>query len=261
MKLNSLYLMAIALFLGACSTEKYIYLAERADPEPDSSFHATVKPEYQLQPGDVLYISIHSTLSETTGMFHFPGQEAIQSGGSGNQNGSMYLNQSVISDAGEIRIPTLGKLFVAGSTVKEVEEVIETETRKYVSDAIARVKLVSYEISFLGEFNNPGKITFYKDRIHVLDAIAEAGEITYFGDRRKVRIMRETPKGMNSYTIDLTDAKLIESEKFYLKPNDIVYVEPLPRKIFRINAADYSLVLATVTSTLALVTLIVSLNN
>ena len=85
--------------------------------------------EYYLQPGDVLYVSIHSTLSETEGMFHFPGQESVASGGS--QSGQMYLNQSVIDDEGYIRMPVLGKIYVAGSTVEQIEKVVEARITSY----------------------------------------------------------------------------------------------------------------------------------
>ena len=256
----------IALFAGlllfnSCSTKRYVYLREDKEQTQDSTFYKLDKTNYYIQPGDILYISIHSILSETEGMFHFPGQGSSTLTGAAMQNNSMYLNQSVVDDMGFIRIPTLGMVYVAGSTVDEVEEVVQMEARKFVSDALARVKLVSYEISFIGEFNNPGKITFYKDRVHILDALAQAGEVSYYADRQHLRVMRQTEEGMYSYYIDLTDKNLMTDERFYLKPNDVVYAEPLPRKIFRINAADYALVLATITSTIATVALIVTLSK
>lgn len=251
-----IHIISVVFILSSCNTKKYIYLQEETEETKDSTFYPVNRDHYHIQPGDILYVSIHSTLSVTEGMFHFPGQENTAQ--SGLQEGNMYLNQSVVSEEGYIRMPVIGSIFVAGSSVEEIEEVIEKEARKYVSDALARVKLVSYEISFLGEFNNPGTILFYKDRVHILDALAAAGEITYFGDRRNLRVMRPTADGVYSYRIDLTDDDLLTSEKFYLQPNDVVYVEPLPRKIFRINVSDYSMILATITSTLAFVTLIVS---
>lgn len=133
------YLIAIIL-LSSCNPSRYIYMNDNDATLQDTVVYHTIKPEYYLQPGDVLYVSIHSTLSETEGMFHFPGQESVASGGS--QSGQMYLNQSVIDDEGYIRMPVLGKIYVAGSTVEQIEKVVEAESRKYVEDALARVKLV-----------------------------------------------------------------------------------------------------------------------
>jgi polysaccharide export outer membrane protein len=256
------YISCVALILvifSACSTKKFIYLREEIREPGDSCFYPADKPGYLVQPGDVLYISIHSTLSETKGMFHFPGQENVTSSGMREEN--MYLNQSVVAEDGYIRMPVIGSVYVAGSTIDDIEKLIETEARKYVTDALARVKLVSYSISFIGEFNNPGKINFYKDHVHILDAVAEAGDVTYYGDRQHIRVLRQTSEGFYTYMIDLTDKNLMTSNNFYLQPNDVVYAEPLPRKILRLNVGDYSVILASLTSTLALITVIISLRK
>jgi polysaccharide biosynthesis/export protein len=248
----------LILLLASCSPKRYIYVREDKKPEQDSTFYITIKRQYVLQPGDIIYISIHSSLSDTKGMFHFPGQEQVGSSVT-NQGGSMYLNQFVIADDGTISIPVIGKVYIAGSTVEETEKIIEFEAQKYVTDALARVKLVSYEITFMGEFAHVGKINFYEDRLNILDAIAEAGEVTYYGDRKNVRVLRQTPDGLNTFRIDLTNKSLLTSDKFFLQPNDIIYAEPLPRKIFRVNAADYSIILTTISSTLALIAVILTL--
>ncbi|MBN1598506.1 MAG: polysaccharide biosynthesis/export family protein [Bacteroidales bacterium] len=260
MKYTFYILSLFIIVLSACSPKKYILINEPKLEQGDSSFYKTIRSSYYIQPGDILYISIHSTLSETDGIFHFPGQEEDNVSG-GSQGINIYLKQFVIDDAGNIRIPVIGTIYVTGSTVEEIEKIVEIEARKYVHDALARVKLVSYEITFLGEFGEPGKITFYKDRVNILDAIASAGEVTYYANRKNIRVLRQTKEGIYSYRIDLTDIELLESNKFYLQPNDIVYAEPSARRIFRVNAADYSVVLATITSTIAFITLMISLKN
>ena len=173
----------------------------------------------------------------------------------------MYLNEFVVDEQGNIRIPVVGFLHVAGNTITEIQQMVQDEARKYVSDVLVKAKLVSYTISFIGEFGHPGKITFYKDHVNILDAIAEVGEVTYYGDRRHIRVLRQTDDGVYTYHIDLTDPSLLTSKKFYLQPNDVVYAEPLPRKIFRTEVSDYTLILTTITSTVAFVTLIISLKQ
>jgi polysaccharide biosynthesis/export protein len=254
-KIALLYISII--FLTACNPGKYIYFKEDKIPVADSSFYLLHKTNYQLQPGDVLYFSVYSTLSESENIFHFPSQSNAGNLGSSN----MYLTQYVINDSGYVRIPVIGTVYAAGVTINELQKALEIDARKYISDAMVLLKLVSFQITFLGEFTRTGKITFYKDRIHILDALGEVGDVTFNGDRKHVRIMRQTPDGIFTYRIDLTDKNLMTSEKFYLQPNDVVYAEPIARKIVRTNISDYALILTTISSTLAFITLMVSLQN
>lgn len=248
----------IGIVLSACNPARHIYFYEDKDSVTDSVYYPVKKTNYQIQPGDVLYFSIYSSLSDVEHVFYFSNQSAnTVSGGTEN----MYLTQYVVSDSGTIRIPVIGSVFVAGSTINEVQLVIEKEARKYVSDAIVRVKMASFTVTFLGEFTRPGKITFYKDHVNLLDALGEAGEVTFGGNKENIRIMRQTPQGIYTYRINLNDKNLLTSNKFYLQPNDIVYAEPLPRKVLRTNITDYSMIISTISSTIAIVALFISLQN
>ncbi len=171
----------------------------------------------------------------------------------------MYLNQYVVSDSGYIRIPVIGSVYVAGYTITNIEKLIEREARKYIDDAISKVKLLNYKITFIGEFGNPGEKYFYRDRVNIIDALVAAGDVTYYGDRKNLRVLRQTPKGIESFRINLHDVALLNSKDFYLKPNDIVYAEPLPRKIFRLQTSDYSVLLVTISTTLAFISVILNL--
>jgi polysaccharide biosynthesis/export protein len=261
MKLNFGYLLII-LVVCSCNPAKYIYFREPKKPIADSVFYPTHKTDYKLQPGDIIYLEFKSSLSESTEYFDFSENGTSNAFNIGSQTtGSMYLSQYVVDDDGEILIPEIGYLKISDHTIPEIKEIIQTEARKKIQDVIVKVKLVSYEITFLGEFGHPGKILFYKDHVSLIDALAAAGEVTFYGDKQHVRVMRQTADGIYTYRLNLNDKNLLTSEKFYLKPGDVVYADPLPRKIFRTNAGDYAIVLATITSTMAFIYLIISLQN
>jgi polysaccharide export outer membrane protein len=258
------YLWKILIILPiaySCSTAKYIYFREPKNPTTDSSFFQTKKTDYHIQPGDILYLEFKSSLSETTIYFDFTNKNSDNTSSIGGESSSMYLSQFVVDGQGDIMIPEIGYLKVSELTIPEINNLIQNEARKKIKDVIVKVKLVSFQITFLGEFGHPGEKVFYKDQVSLIDGLAAAGEVTYYGDRKHVRVMRQTPNGLYTYRLDLTDNSILNSEKFYLKPGDIVYAEPLSRKIFQMNAQDYSIFLSVLTSTLAFITLIITMQN
>jgi polysaccharide export outer membrane protein len=105
----------------------------------------------------------------------------------------------------------------------------------------------------LGEFKNPGKYVVYQDRINIFEAIAMAGDITDFAKRNKVLLVRQSEKGIKTYRVNLNDNSMLESDLYYLMPNDMVYVEPLKGKQFAFKEFPYLLILTTITTTLLLI--------
>ena len=136
------------------------------------------------------------------------------------------MNQYVINESGEINVPTIGKVKVAGMTTTQLEDFLRGEVAKNVSDPIVKVQLTSFRVNVLGEVRNPGAKTAKTERYTILDAIADAGDLTLYGMRNNVMLIREEDGERRFHTIDLTDANLLNSPYFYLKQNDVIYVEP-----------------------------------
>jgi polysaccharide export outer membrane protein len=174
----------------------------------------------------------------------------------GAAGGGMYLTGYSIDKEGNIMLPILGKIHVAGSTVEEVKQNIQTLATSYVKDAKAEVKLVSFKISMLGEVTHPGQITIYNDRANIFEAISLAGDISYNGNRRKITIVRNYNNTSKTIKVDLTQRDILSSPQYFLQPNDIVYVEPLRSTAFRLRVSDYSVFLTLITSSITAVLLI-----
>ncbi len=130
---------------------------------------------------------------------------------------------------------------------------LQAKVEDYVKNTVVIVKLANFRISMMGEFKNPGKYLVYQDKINIFEAIAMAGDMTDFAKRNKVLLVRQSEKGVKTYRINLNDYSLLESDLYYLMPNDMVYVEPLKGKQFAFSEFPYVLILSTITTTLLLI--------
>ena len=157
-----------------------------------------------------------------------------------------------MSDSGTIEIPVIGKVFVLGKSLDEAKTEISKSTMVFLKDATVIVKLISFKYSILGEVKSPGVYQNYNNQLTVLEAISRAGDISAYGNRHKILVVRPGPETTKTFRLDITNSDILNSEGFFLLPNDIVYVEPIKTKSFRINMPAISLVLSSV-STLILI--------
>lgn len=129
---------------------------------------------------------------------------------------------------------------------------IRQRADQYLKDATVIVKLISFKVSVIGEVNRPGTYNNYNNQLTVLEAISLAGDITDYGNRKEVLILRPSSGGTKTFRLDLTNKNILTSDGFFLLPNDIIYVEPIKTKSFRMNMSTISLAFTSI-STLILV--------
>lgn len=252
-----LILLSILAILSSCGQYKrFTYLQPSQANQNDSLFQKDFTA-YSLQPADILKVDVLSMDKNVTQMFNkdISGSSTLYSGGSG---GSYYLLGYSIDHDGNISLPILGKLRVAGLTVNQAKDVIQQKAAEYIKDAQIEVKLLSFKIYFLGEVVRPGPQTVFSERANILEGISMAGDLTYNGNRKKVNIMRSEQGQTRMIEVDLTRRDLLNSPRYYLQPNDVVYVEPLKTTTFRLRLSEYAGIMSFFTST---VTLIVLINN
>ena len=146
---------------------------------------------------------------------------------------NLYFSSYTIDRHGNIRIPYIGELNVLGYTEKEVREKVEVEMENYFKDTsgiFVTVKLAGIRFTVLGEVANPGTLVLFQNEVNIIEAIANAGDITLTGNRRKVTVVRKNTEVTKKFQLDLTDMAMFNSESFYVQSNDIIYVEPLKQK-------------------------------
>ncbi|MCG8390204.1 MAG: polysaccharide biosynthesis/export family protein, partial [Cytophagales bacterium] len=154
---------------------------------------------------------------------------------------------------GTIDLPEAGKIEVAGLSVNQAQELVKNTLQPYLSNASILLKLVSFKITVLGEVNNPGYYFIYNDQATLLEGLGLAGDLTDFGNRENITIIRQVDEGSEAILVNLKDPKVLASEYYYLKPNDVVYVQPLKAKNTRNNLNTFtlsSIVFGAVSSTL-----------
>lgn len=252
------FLFVLLLFSCKPRTELVYYqnIDSLASSEQSNSY------EIKIQPDDLLLIIVSADDPETAIPFNLS-TISIPSAGSVNAAQGQQTMQSYLVDAdGSIDFPILGKLKVAGLSRTEVMYLLDSKIAKYIKNPIINLRLMNFKISVQGEVTNPGTYSVSSDRVTLIEAISMAKDLTIYGKRDNILIIREL-NGVKSYNrVDITKADFIYSPFYYLAQNDVVYVEPNKTKINGAAVGANTGVIISVTSLLiTLVTLIVTAKN
>ena len=219
--------LLLILFLASCSTKKEILLFQ--DIEKIENFEAIEHFEPKIEVNDVLRINVSSLNDEVVEPFQMDMNNQGQNGGGGGDNA--ILNGYLVDADGNIQFPVLGETEVLGMTRGELEEQLTEELREYVTDAVVQVRIVNFKVTVMGEVGSRGVIQIPDERVSMPDLIAMAGGITYNGKRNNILVIRDD-NGKKTYGyVDLTSAEIFQNPFYYLKQNDIVYVEPTYRQV------------------------------
>ncbi len=249
-----IWISLVSLIFSSCIPQKkMLYLQVQEETDTLTSFKNERKIEYRIQPGDNLYIRV-VTLDEKTTLLLNP----LSSGTSTNisNDASVYLNSYNVSESGYLDFPMIGEIFVQNSSIEEVKDNIQEKLNTYMKEFIVIVKLVNFNITMLGEVNNPGQYKIYQDNINIFEAVSMANDLTDFANRNKVAIIRQTKTGSEVVYIDMTKRDLLLSDYYYLKPNDIVYAQPVKGKQFTFANFPYGVVFGFISSTILILSYI-----
>lgn len=231
--LCSLLLLIVgSVLLSSCgSSKEVVYFQDMKPGETEISLPPvqaiTVRPE------DKISIIVNSRDPQLTDLFNLPyvsrqlGQSLRTNGlSTGTNNG---ISGYTVDAEGNIDFPVLGKVHVAGMMREEIAEHIKKElvTKNLVKDPVVTVEFMNLCVSVMGEVNNPGRFAIDRDRVTILDALSMAGDLTIYGNRQKVLILRQEDGQQRVYGINLTSGEHVyTSPAYYLQQNDVVYVEP-----------------------------------
>lgn len=229
-KINSFLLFAVTLvLLTSCSSTKniaYLQNSDYIDPSRSEFLY-----DARIMPKDVLTITVNTVNPEASAPFNLLVRPTITSVTSSvSPTGGGSLQTYLVDNKGCIEYPVIGQLEVGGLTKSMCEKLIHDKIMPYLNateNPVVTVRMSNYKISVLGEVNRPGMFTVGNEKINILEALAQAGDLTIYGVRNSVKLIRENDKGKKEiHTINLNDADIISSPYYYLQQNDIVYVEP-----------------------------------
>jgi polysaccharide export outer membrane protein len=231
MKTISLSILIACLLLSCRSSKNIAYFQYSGNRSAFSDSSAT--SETKLKAGDLLIITVNSTSPDVAVPFNLPTVPLPANSSSTTSNpvatGTIALQNYLIDKDGTITFPVLGKINAAGMTKVQLAEYIKNKIcPHYIKEMpIVNIRYTNFKISVLGEVNKPGIYTIDNEKINLLEAIALAGDLTIFGIRENILLIRDNDKGQRvTFEIDLRDRNIVNSPLYYLHQNDILYIQP-----------------------------------
>lgn len=239
--------------MNACVSKKDLVYFQNIDSY--SKLQGNHNNNIKIKPDDLITIRVNSQEQEAANPFNLTN---FLGGAEGNFNSNIELVAYQVSKSGTIDMPVIGEIKVEDYTVLELAEYIENEIDKFLPDATVTVRLQNFQISVLGEVSSPGTFTITDDHITLPKALGLAQDITIYGNRKEILVVRKEAGSTIHKYIDITDANSINSEFYNLKQNDIVYVRPLPARRqssgYLGNAGTYVSLASLIVSIIVLIT-------
>lgn len=240
--------IVLCILCFSCTSSRQVsYLQKLGKATRDT----LVEYDARIMPKDLLTISVSCSEPEAALPFNLVVPTSQTGINSANLVSQPTLQNYLVNNSGEIAFPVLGTLKVGGMTTQETSELIVSMLERYLKERpIVTVRLVNYKISVIGEVSRPGVYTVSNEQVNVFEALALAGDLTIYGKRDNVRIIRSEDGKQQLISINLNDENIIYSPHFYLRQNDIVYVEPNKAKKQSANIGSSTNLLISITSIL-----------
>lgn len=258
---NVILLMTFFLLTSCVSTKNITYFQNRNNIDV-----ALSKQLYdaKIMPKDILQIQVFSMTPEASEPFNLMKSTSSSTTSTTTTQNSVY--NYLVSNDGTIVMPIIGNIKVGGLTKNEAEELIKSKVQPYISDienVVVHVRMMNYKYAILGGVRSPGLYTTQNEKVSILEAIAQAGDLTTFAYRDRIFLIRENSEGQKEYhQLNINDANIISSPYYYLQQNDVIYVES--RKTEARNAfisSNTSVWFSLISSLMSITTFILALSK
>ncbi|MGD9932038.1 MAG: polysaccharide biosynthesis/export family protein [Mangrovibacterium sp.] len=252
LRVVGIVLISVSLF--SCSTKKNMTYFRDIEGEIIEKGLPVPPADHIIKPNDNLFITVKTIDPEINELFsnNNGGGAAAMNNQRFQSLADQYIYGYQVDSRGKVFLPIMGEVHLAGLTLAGAQNEIMRRAGEYLKDANIQVKLLNFKVSLLGEVRNPGVLYNYNNTLTILEAISMAGGITEYGELRNILVMREVPQGTKSFQLDLTQKSILDSEAFYLQPNDMVYIKAQTMKSTRINTTLYTLILSSISTLLVI---------
>ncbi len=220
LKKHLFYILTLCL-LSSCITNKNLDIIQTNKESDLANYDFT----YHLKSGDLLSVQISSL---TPMEYDFFNKEKGSNSQLYMQN--PYLYGYLINEDGNLRLPVLGSFYLRGKSLTEARKEIQRRAERYFSEPSVKVNVLNYYVTILGEVNDPGRVSIIEPNTNLLEVIGLAGDLTNVANRKKIKIIRTKGQTPEVYYVDLRDKDLVASNRFYLQPNDIIYVQATSKR-------------------------------
>ncbi len=228
-RLLFLFLTAVILVGSSCVRHPELLNFSEGPAFPSTPETITNSPKLILQADDLISIRVKALDEETT----LPFNVDLPNVAAGNINANSAVRPMfgyLVSAEGTIDFPILGTLEVAGKSIEQVRVIITEKLEPYLKDPVVIIRFLNFRVTVLGEVLQPSTFFFANERVTVLDALGQAGDLTPYANRTNVLIIREVGGERQYGYLNLQDRSIFKSDFFYLRQNDVIYVEPLEEK-------------------------------
>ncbi|MBR6121490.1 MAG: polysaccharide biosynthesis/export family protein [Prevotella sp.] len=224
---SALLVVTVALLLGSCANTKNVaYFQNSRDVDLSQS---AVLYDARIMPKDQLTITVSTTDPDAAVPFNLTVPTPYTTNSRSSYSQAM-LQMYLVDNEGNINFPIIGQVHLGGMTKSEAEQYIQSKIKPFMAEGqrpIVTVRMSTFQITVLGEVARPGTFPVSREKITILEALAQAGDLTIYGQRENVKLIREDATGRKSiHEINLNDANLINSPFYYLQQNDEIYVTP-----------------------------------
>ncbi len=220
----SLFLLIMSLMVSCTSSRTSLTYFEDLKGQQSGTL-SSADYDIKVIPDDELFIVVSSLVPEATAEFNLPTVNPAVRGNVGTPSQQSQITY-LVDKAGDINFPGLGTLHVGGLTTAQIASIITKKVSETVEDPYVKVQLVNFKVNVLGEVARPGTIEVDTERYSLLDALAAAGDLTPYGERENILLIREENGQKHFHHLNLNDAATLSSPYFYLQQNDVIYVEP-----------------------------------
>lgn len=218
------------LILNSCTTPKNVVYFQNLQKDTTLQHLVNNNMELKIRKNDLLSINIVSPDPVSTPLFN--GLQGVSTSlGTGGTGSSSNMSGYLVDNEGNIVIYKLGIVYVEGLTRNELKYQLQKDLSPYLKDAVITIRFLNNHITLLGEVGKPQVLNIPNEQIPLLEAIGQSGDLTIAGRRDNILVIRETPNGKQFKRLNLTDHSIFNSPFYYLKPDDIVYIEPTKGKI------------------------------
>ncbi len=239
-----LFFAIVSYMLSSCVTARKVNYMQEPDKYIPHYADTLSFEDYELRIGDRLYVYVYSLDEKVTAMYNAGGSNAstMRYQMNGSSGGSYDLYTYLIDDDGNIDFPTIGKVYVRGMTTREVKHKLEEELSALLkeipgySTVSVEVNIVNRSFSIIGA--QSGRYMINKEKMTIFEALAMAGDLNEFNSRKEIKLVREKEGVTTIKTFDARSKDLVNSEYYYIEPNDIIYIRQIPGYSFGINSAS-----------------------
>jgi polysaccharide export outer membrane protein len=251
---SKIFCFLFLVFLSSCASTRNLVYFKDIQNEKGFSEKINNKVEPIIQPNDLLEITVISLNPESNILFNsgvLPTMGSLGSTGSSSKVNEGYL----VATNGTINFPVLGSVKLAGLTKEEAVSKMTVEIKNHVKNPIVNIRFLNFRITVLGEVNRPSTFVVPSERINIIEALGQAGDMTAFGKRENVLVLREKDGVRSINRVNMASKDALNSPYFYLQQNDVVYVEPI--KVKELQSGSSSFYIPLVSLAITVISLIV----